>query len=181
MMHAVHLSSIDLNLLVVLRAVLETKNITQFALLFGTTWFVNSLVFAGVLVAVYLAVETARHIKLPPPWVLYAALIASLVLTWLIPQADLVSLPIVGRFLAGGALAFAPVYVANLIFAQRFNDVETTTTAFAANLLGAMVGGALEYLALITGYRFLLILVGVLYALAFLFTRIRRRPAAGVT
>ena len=28
---------------------LETKNIVQFALLFGTTWFVNSLVFAGVL------------------------------------------------------------------------------------------------------------------------------------
>jgi len=160
---------------------LETKNIVQFALLFGSTWLVNALVTGAILVAVYLAVETARHIKLPPPWVLYAALIASLVLTWLIPQADLVSLPIVGRFLAGGALAFAPVYVANLIFAQRFNDVETTTTAFAANLLGAMVGGALEYLALITGYRFLLILVGVLYALAFLFTRIRRRPAAGVT
>jgi hypothetical protein len=160
---------------------LETKNIVQFALLFGSTWLVNALVTGAILVAVYLAVETARHIKLPPPWVLYAALIASLVLTWLIPQGDLVTLPIVGRFLAGGALAFAPVYVANLIFAQRFNDVETTTTAFAANLLGAMVGGALEYLALITGYRFLLILVGVLYALAFLFTRVRRRPAAGVT
>ena len=38
---------------------LETKSIVQFALLFGTTWFVNALVFAGVLVAVYLAVETA--------------------------------------------------------------------------------------------------------------------------
>ena len=160
---------------------LETKNIVQFALLFGSTWLVNALVTAAILVAVYLAVETARHVKRPPPWVLYAALIGSLVLTWLIPQGDLVSLPIVGRFLAGGALAFAPVYIANLIFAQRFSDVETTTTAFAANLLGAMVGGALEYLALITGYRFLLILVGVLYALAFLFTRIRRQPAVGVT
>ena len=31
---------------------LETKNIVQFALLFGATWFVNSLVSAGVLVAV---------------------------------------------------------------------------------------------------------------------------------
>jgi hypothetical protein len=145
---------------------LETKNIVQFALLFGSTWLVNALVTAAVLVAVYLAVETARHVKLPPAVVLYAALIASLLLTWLVPQEDLVSLPIAGRFLAGGALAFAPVYIANLIFAQRFNDVETATTAFAANLLGAMVGGALEYLALITGYRFLLIVVGVLYALA---------------
>lgn len=155
---------------------LETKNIVQFALLFGTTWFVNALVTGAILVAVYLAVETARLVKLPPPWVLYAALIVSLALTWLIPQQDLVSLPIVARFLAGAALAFAPVYLANLVFAQRFSDVETTAIAFAANLLGAMVGGVLEYLALITGYRFLLILVGVLYALAFV-VRFRRGRA----
>ena len=45
---------------------LETKSIVQFALLFGTTWFVNALVFAAVLVAVYLAVETARWVRLPP-------------------------------------------------------------------------------------------------------------------
>jgi protein-L-isoaspartate O-methyltransferase len=157
---------------------LETKNIVQFALLFGSTWLVNALVTVAILVAVYLAVETARHVKLPPAVVLYAALIASLVLTWLIPQDDLLTLPIAARFLAGGALAFAPVFIANLIFAQRFSDVETTTTAFAANLLGAMVGGALEYLALITGYRFLLIVVGVLYALAFLFRTLRHRSAA---
>jgi hypothetical protein len=43
--------------------------------------------------------------------------------------------------------------------------------AFAANLLGAMVGGVLEYLALLGGYRSLLLLVGVLYGLAFLFGR----------
>ncbi|MGO9219637.1 MAG: spermidine synthase [Streptosporangiaceae bacterium] len=156
---------------------LETKNIVQFALLFGSTWLVNALVTAAILVAVYLAVETARHVKLPLPLVLYAALIASLLLTWLIPQEDLVSLPIAVRFLAGGALAFAPVFIANLIFAQRFSDVEATTTAFAANLLGAMVGGALEYLALITGYRFLLILVGVLYALALGFRLLHGRSA----
>ena len=47
---------------------LETKNIIQFALLFGSTWFVNSLVFAAVLLTVWLAIETASRIKLPPPW-----------------------------------------------------------------------------------------------------------------
>jgi hypothetical protein len=156
---------------------LETKNIVQFALLFGTTWFVNSLVFAGVLVAVYLAVETARHIKLPPPWVLYGLLIASLAVTWLVPAEAPLSLPLVPRFLAASALAFAPVFLANLVFAQRFADVETIGTAFAANLLGAIVGGTLEYLALITGYRFLLIVVGVLYGLAFV-TRPRHKPAS---
>jgi len=149
----------------------------QFALLFGTTWFVNSLVFAGVLIAVYLAVETARHVRLPRPAVLYALLIVSLVLTWLIPPDATLSLPVIPRFLAASALAFAPVFLANLVFAQRFADVQASGTAFAANLLGAMVGGTLEYLALLTGYRFLLIVVGVLYGLAFV-TRPRRGPAS---
>ena len=44
---------------------LETKNIVQFALLFGTTWFVNALVTAGVLVAVFAAVEVSRHVVDP--------------------------------------------------------------------------------------------------------------------
>jgi hypothetical protein len=146
---------------------LETKNIVQFALLFGATWFVNALVFAGVLVAVYLAVETARWVRLPRPAVLYAVLIAALALAWLVPQESLLDLPMVPRFLAASVLAFAPVYLANLVFAQRFSGVDTSNTAFAANLLGAMVGGTLEYIALITGYHFLLILIGVLYGLAF--------------
>jgi hypothetical protein len=158
---------------------LETKNIVQFALLFGTTWLVNSLVFAGVLVAVYLAVETASRIRLPHPRVLYAALIAALALTWVVPQESLVGLPIVARFAAGSALAFAPIFLANLIFAQRFSDVATSGDAFAANLLGAMVGGALEYVALITGYRFLLIVIGLLYGLAFLTSRFLTRRGAG--
>ena len=155
---------------------LETKNIVQFALLFGTTWFVNSLVFAGVLIAVYLAVETARHVKLPPPWVLYGLLIASLAVAWLVPVDSPLGLPLIPRFLAASALAFAPVFLANLVFAQRFADVETSGVAFAANLLGAIAGGALEYIALITGYRFLLIVVAILYGLAFV-TRPWRKVA----
>ena len=50
---------------------LETKNVVQFALLFGTTWFVNALVFAGVLLCVLAAVEVARHVRLPRPALLY--------------------------------------------------------------------------------------------------------------
>ena len=169
-------SYIDLAFMGAAFLLLETKSIVQFALLFGTTWFVNALVFAGVLVAVYLAVETARWVRLPPSPVLYGALICALGVAWVVPQAALLGLPVVPRFLAASALAFAPVYLANLVFAQRFAGVETAATAFAANLLGAMVGGTLEYLSLITGYQFLLIVTGVLYGLAFLTGR--RRVAA---
>jgi hypothetical protein len=150
---------------------LESKNIVQFALLFGTTWFVNSLVFTGVLGSVYAAIETARHVRLPSPAVLYGALLVALGVAWAIPQESLLGLPTVLRFLAATAIAFAPVFLANLVFAQRFKDVGSSTTAFAANLLGAIVGGVLEYLSLITGYRFLLVVVAALYAFAFLFGR----------
>jgi Spermine/spermidine synthase domain len=152
---------------------LETKNIIQFALLFGSTWFVNSLIFGAVLITVYLAVETASRIKLPHPLILYALLVAALALSWIVPQESLLGLGVVPRFLAAGALAFAPIFLANLIFSQRFKNVATPEDAFAANLLGAIVGGALEYLALITGYRFLLILTGVLYVLAFAAGRVK--------
>jgi hypothetical protein len=65
-------------------------------------------------------------------------------------------------------VAFAPVFVANLIFADRFRDVGASTIAFGANLLGAMLGGVLEYLAIVTGYRALLFGVAILYGLAYL-------------
>jgi hypothetical protein len=47
--------------------------------------------------------------------------------------------------------------------------------AFASNLLGAMVGGALEYVALLSGYRALLLVVAILYGVAWLLaTRFRQ-------
>jgi spermidine synthase len=159
-------------------SLLETKNVVQFALLFGTTWFVNSLVFAGVLLSVYLAVEVVRHVRLPRPHWLYLALIASLAVAWLLPQESILSLTPVLRFIAGAAVAFAPIWCANLVFAQRFRDVASSTVAFGANLLGAMLGGAIEYVALISGYRFLLVIVAALYGLAFLIASARGRHIA---
>ncbi len=159
-------------------ALLETKNVVQFALLFGTTWFVNSLVFAGVLLSVYLAIEVARHVRLPKPHWLYLALIVALAVAWLVPQESILTLSPVPRFLSAIAIAFAPIFIANLVFSQRFAQVASSTTAFGANLLGAMLGGAIEYVALMTGYRFLLVVVAILYALAFLVSRRARAALA---
>jgi hypothetical protein len=96
---------------------------------------------------------------------------------WVIPPSALLERPPVARFLAGVAVAFAPVFVANLIFAQRFRGVGSSTVAFGANLLGAMLGGVLEYGAIVVGYRNLLIVVGALYGLAYVTGREQLRPA----
>ena len=147
---------------------LETKSVVQFALLFGTTWFVNALVFAGVLLSVLAAIEVARRVRPKRPARLYLALLVAVAVAFAVPQGALLALPLVLRFVVAVLLAFTPIFLANLVFADRFRDVGGTTTAFGANLLGAMVGGLLEYAALIVGYRALLILVAVLYGLAFL-------------
>jgi hypothetical protein len=49
--------------------------------------------------------------------------------------------------------------------------VGASNVAFGANLLGAMVGGLLEYTSLLVGYRALLVLTAVLYGFAFFFER----------
>ena len=147
---------------------LETKNVVQFALLFGTTWLVNALVFAGILLTVLAAIEVARRVTLPRPGLLYMLLFVALAVAWIVPQSSLLPLALPVRFVVGSVLAFTPIFVANIVFAQRFRDTASSTAAFGANLLGAMVGGTLEYASLIVGYRALLIAAAALYLAAYL-------------
>ncbi|HEX3300355.1 MAG TPA: spermidine synthase [Actinomycetota bacterium] len=148
---------------------LETKSVVQFALLFGTTWFVNALVFAGVLLTVLIAIEVEQRTGVRKRTFLYPLLFVGLLIAGIVPASWLLSLEVVPRFFVASALAFFPVFIANLVFASRFRDAEDPTTAFGANLLGAMLGGVLEYMALITGYRGLLVIAALLYALAWVF------------
>ncbi len=154
---------------------LETRSLVSFSLLFGTTWLVNALAFFGVLGSVLVAIFINWKFPIRRPNLLYALLFASLAVAWLIPPEQLLVDPPELRYGIAVVLAFAPVFFANLVFSHSFRDTRTADMAFASNLLGAMVGGALEYLALVTGYQELLLLVAGLYGLAWLFaTRFRR-------
>jgi SAM-dependent methyltransferase len=158
----------DLFLLGAAFLLLETRSITGFALLFGTTWVVNAVVFAGVLLVVLLAVELTRRWRTPPPLrLVYAMLAGSLVLDALIRPGLLLGLPVVPRGLFAVVLAFLPIFFANLVFARRFTETTDAMSAFGANLLGAMIGGCLEYTSLIFGYQALLVIAGLLYTGAF--------------
>ena len=158
----------DLFLLGVAFLLLETKSVTGFALYFGTTWLVNALVFADILVAVLAAVEVTRRFRVPPLRLMYGVLFGGLVLAWSVPTEWVLSLPLLLRLLVAVLLAFVPIMAANVIFAKRFSSAAEPTTAFATNLLGAMVGGCLEYVALATGYRWLLVICAAIYFAAYL-------------
>ena len=154
---------------------LETRSLVSFSLLFGSTWLVNALAFFAILASVLLAILVNARWRIQRPAVLYSALFAALAVAFLLPPESLLIDPPWLRYLLAGVVAFAPVFLANLVFTYSFRDTRTADMAFASNLLGAMVGGAMEYVALLTGYRFLLVIVAALYALAWLFaTRWRR-------
>jgi hypothetical protein len=157
----------DLFLLGAAFLLMETKSVTGFALLFGTTWAVSALVFAGVLVAVLAAVEVTRRLRTPRLALMYVLLLAALALNWLVPTSWLLSLPLIERAGVAVTLGVLPIFIANLIFAKRFADTADASLALATNLLGAIVGGCLEYLSLIFGNRALLIVAALLYTLAY--------------
>ena len=171
---------LDLFFMGVAFLLLETKSVVQFALLFGTTWFVNALVFAGVLVSVLAAIEVARRWRPARIGWLYAALLVAVGVAYVVPVEFLLAVDVVPRFAVAVVVWFTPIFIANLVFAERFRNVEASNVAFGANLLGAMVGGLLEYVALLTGYQALLILVALLYGAAFMAGRtyLGRRAAA---
>lgn len=148
---------------------LETRSLVTFSLLFGTTWIVNVLVFFAILVSVLVAIGISVRFPMRRPGFLYLGLFGSLALAFVLPPEQLLIDPPALRYAIAGGLAFAPILFANLVFAHSFRDTDAADMAFASNLLGAMVGGALEYLALLIGYQALLIVVGGLYVLAYVF------------
>jgi hypothetical protein len=144
----------------------ETKSLVTFGLLFGSTWMVNSLVFFAILCSVLLAILVSSRLQIRNPWPLYALLLGTLLLNYAVrPETLLLDTPAL-RYVVAGALAFSPVFIANVVFSRSFRDSEEADVAFASNLLGIMAGGTLEYFALLWGYRALLLVALALYLAA---------------
>jgi hypothetical protein len=118
---------------------------------------------------VLVAIGISARFPMRRPALLYVGLFGSLALAWLLPPEQLLIDPPGLRYALAAVVAFAPIVFANLVFAHSFRDTAAADMAFASNLLGAMVGGALEYVALLSGYQALLIVIAGLYVFAYLF------------
>ncbi len=159
-------------------ALLEVKALITFALLFGSTWIVNSLVFFAILFSVLVAVRVNILFRVRRIGIFYLLLFAMLALNLVVRPETLLFANVFARYLTASLLIFAPVFLANVIFSHAFRDTETADIAFASNLLGIMTGGMLEYLSMLLGYHALLWLVIAFYALAM---ALRTKTAAAGT
>ena len=159
-------------------ALLEVKALTTFALLFGSTWNVNSLVFFAILSSVLIAILVNARFAIRRIWIFYALLFGALALNLAIRPETLLLQNIALRYLVASALAFTPVFLANVIFSNSFRETELADVAFASNLLGIMLGGMLEYFSMLVGYHMLLFVVIAFYLFAMLVRRsVSSRPA----
>lgn len=147
---------------------LETRSLVTFSLLFGSTWLVNSLVFFAILLSVLLAVVVSARWPVRPSAALYGGLLGALLLAYQLPADAFLALePAPVRYTLASLVAFLPIFLANVVFASSFKLTgRAADVAFASNLLGIMAGGMLEYVALVIGYRHLLLLVIAFYLLS---------------
>jgi SAM-dependent methyltransferase len=156
---------------------LETKAVVQMALLFGSTWLVNSAVFFTVLVLILLAnlyVLKASSIRLS---LHYATLFAFLAATVLVPFDAFLSGGVVWRYVVPCVLALGPMFFAGVIFARSFRDVANPDQAFGSNIAGSVVGGLSESFSTLLGFRHLLILAVCFYVLSVWMPSLRGKPS----
>ena len=145
---------------------LESSAIVRLSLLFGSTWTVNAVVFASVLLTVFLANLAVLRERAPSLRVAWAGLLLSVLAGYLVPVGALVELATPLRVLLAGLAITAPVFCAAICFSRLFARQETTGYALGINLIGAMCGGLLEYASMPIGMRAVWLVVLGVYALA---------------
>ncbi len=155
---------------------LETQIISKMALIFGTTWVVNSVVIAALLLLIVgsnLLVESRPRF---PVAAAYAGIFATTAIAYLTPVRFLLFSSFPLKVLAASLVLCLPVFFAGIVFIRSFAAVGFRGEALGSNLFGALVGGLLESTSYWFGLRFLLILAAGLYLASWLSLVRTREP-----
>jgi len=145
---------------------LETKAVVQLALLFGSTWQVNSLVFFTALVLILLA--NLMVLTAPPQrlfWC-YLGLLLLLGSAIAIPLEVFLNGGIFMRYVVPCVLALGPMFFSGVIFARSFSDSPDPDMAFGSNIAGSVVGALGESFSTLLGFRYLLFMAAAFYLLS---------------
>jgi len=144
---------------------IETKAVVAMALLFGSTWVVNSIVFFAVLMMILLANWWTLRVQRVSVGFYYAGLLITLILNTIIPLNFFLGLDRSFQVIGASLLTFAPILFAGLIFAALFRRTNEPDRAFAMNIAGAMTGGLTEYCSMLLGFQRLGLVAILFYAL----------------
>jgi hypothetical protein len=142
----------------------ETKSLTELALVFGGTWIVNAIAFTAIFVFI---LGANAYVSRRPGHDARAALtglIVTLLLKYLfsVQLAAWAATPI-GR-MAAPVVSCSPLFFAAIGFARLFSGVERAGAALGWNIVGGLAGGGIELLAIFFGNRALNVAAALIYA-----------------
>ncbi len=159
---------------------IETRGVTELSLLFGSTWLVNAGVFGAILAVAWLAnvVVSSRAERGIAPALIFIPLFVALAANYAITPATLLRTPMLTAGLVGSLLNALPVGFAGILFSSLLSRSPDPTGSLGSNLLGAIAGGLLEYVSLLTGLRQLMLIAIALYAAALIVVAYRRSLAS---
>jgi hypothetical protein len=145
---------------------LETKGVVHLALLFGSTWFVNSVVFFAILVMILCSNSYVRLVNPQVLWPYYALLVGTLAVNIIVPMSRFLSLPGWQKVAVSCAVVFIPIFFAGIVFSAVFRDSRNPDVDFGSNIAGAVLGGLSENFSLIFGFNYLLAIAIGFYLLS---------------
>ena len=150
---------------------IETKAITELALTFGSTWVINSIVITSLLIMAFVAnLVVSKISKINKP-AIYILLVISLITGMLLLNSSQMNLlPLSTARILSIILLTIPLLFSGLAFSTELKKTPIPV-AFFSNLLGAILGGFLEYNTMYFGFQFLYVLGIIIYLLAFYFSQ----------
>jgi hypothetical protein len=146
---------------------IETKGITELGLTFGNSWQVIGVVIVSILVMAFLANTIVQRFKIERTFLPYLLLLASLGLGWAVSYAGGLPSNAAGR-IGTAIVVTCPILFSGIVFSTSLAARGEISGIMAMNLLGAILGGLLEYNSLYFGFRFLYLIAAGLYLAALL-------------
>jgi predicted membrane-bound spermidine synthase len=146
----------------------ETKGITELALVYGSTWIVIGIVITFILIMAFLANLLVMRMGRISPLITYGLLFVSLSAGLGLTFINLGSFaPWLNRIIIPIMLTL-PLFFSGFAFSTELRKSSSVAVALSSNLLGAMLGGFLEYNSMYFGFRSLYFFALVMYGFAFL-------------
>jgi SAM-dependent methyltransferase len=145
---------------------LEVQIISKIALLFGTTWLVNSFVISALLLFIVAANWTVQKFPRVGIWTAYAGIFLFGLLAYFLSIERYFFENVVVRALCALVILCSPAYFAGIVFAKSYAACGFRSSALGSNVLGALCGGIVESLSFWTGIRSLVLVALGFYVLS---------------
>ncbi len=147
---------------------METKGITELAKIYGSTWVVVSIVIVSVLSMAYIAnLLIIKKFKISNNQI-YFFLLISILVSLGITFVNYYNYPTYFLKIFVPIILTLPVLFSGLAFSRELIKSGSTANTLSCNILGALVGGLLEYNSMYFGFKFLYLLAFFSYLMAYM-------------